>query len=256
MGSIFSKKGYKAVEEEKKRQENLRSLFRFFITGDGAEADVRFLTDSPITFLEHSVKTKRNGKDYYDNVICTSNERPCHLCEGGDRASFKGAYLIWDNRVYETKDENGKKKKVKGSLKLYVVGTKVLSQIQRLYNKYGLLDREYTIVRLGEGTQTTYTFERGDKLAPLSEKEITDMLPENLRKIYDGTQESLQDCIIKVLESEIANVNKVNASDDDDEEEEDYDDALVGYDDEEEEVKKPLKRPKKSIKGVFKNRNR
>ena len=256
------KKGYKAVEEEKKRQENRRSLYRFFITGDGSEADIRFLTDNPITFSEHSVKTMRNGKEYYDNVICTGDERPCPLCAEGDRPSFKGAYLIWDNRSFEVKDSSGKKKKVSGSLKLYVAGTKVLSQIQRLYSKYGLLDREYTVVRLGESTSTTYTFERGDKLPPLSSKEIENMLPESLRKLYDGTQDSLYDVIEKVLESDIANSGSTSVnSENEQEEEKSYNRNLVSADneddeeDEDDEVKTP---PRKltSAKSILKKRNR
>ena len=253
---VFNK-GYKAVEEEKKRQENRRSLFRFFVKGDGSEADIRFLTDNPITFTEHTIKTNRQGKEYYDTVICTGDERPCSHCSNGDRPSFKGAYLIWDNREFEVKDNNGTKKKVKGSLKLYVAGTKVLSQIQRLYSKYGLLDREYTVVRLGEGTSTTYTFERGEKLAPLSKKEIEAMLPENLRKLYDGTQESLDDIVEKVLESEVANSGNAssnsNSSSTDDDEDDDYNTELVGADDEDEVEERPKRT---SMKSVLKARKR
>lgn len=256
-------KGYKAVDEEKKRQENRRSLFRFFITGDGAEADIRFLTDNPITFYEHTLKTQRNGKEVYDNVVCPQNE--CKLCEGGDRPSFKGAYLIWDEREFEA-TVNGKKKKVKGSLKLYVAGTKVLSQIQRLYGKYGLLDRQYTVVRLGEGQNTTYTFEMGDKLKPLSEETIKEMLPENLRKLYDGSTDSLYDIIEKVLESDLPQGASVDDDDEDDssydrgEADEEYENQLIGVDDEEEEPpKRPsLKKPKSgsSTKSILKARNR
>lgn len=250
---VFSRKGYKAVEEEKKRQENRRGLYRFFITGDGSEAEVRFLTDSPITFSEHSIKTVRNGKEMFDNVICTGDERPCPHCANGERPSFKGAYLIWDEREFEAKDANGKKKKVKGSLKLYVAGTKVLSQIQRLYSKYGLLDKQYTIVRLGEGTSTTYTFERGESLTPLSDKEIENMLPDNLRKLYDGTQDSLYDIIEKVLESEIVNSGSLSSDDDteDEEDEEDYNKQLVNTDDEDEEEERPKRT---SMKSVLKSR--
>lgn len=193
------KKGYEAVDAERKRQETRASLFRFFITGDNAEADIRFLTDNPVTFNEHTVTSDRNGKTYYDNVLCTSGDGECSLCESGDRPSFKGAYLIWDSR--EFKKQNGES--VKGSVKLYVAGTRILSQIQRLYNKYGLLDRTYTVVRLGEGQNTTYTFEHGDKLEPLPTNKIKEMLPEKLREYYDGTTTSLEGIIERVLSSGI-----------------------------------------------------
>ena len=62
------KKGYTAVREEKQRQDENRekagkNLWRFFLQSDGDEADVRFLTEEPVTFYEHTIKTIRNGKE-------------------------------------------------------------------------------------------------------------------------------------------------------------------------------------------------
>ena len=107
------KKGYESVREEKKRQEEVREqmgkrLFRFFLSGDGAEARVRFLTEEPINFYEHTVKTYRGGKERYENVLCSGDD-DCGYCQDGDKPSFKGAFLIWDYSEFETKDKNGKK---------------------------------------------------------------------------------------------------------------------------------------------------
>ena len=234
-------KGYSAVREEKQRQDENRekagkSLWRFFLTNDGDEADVRFLTEEPVTFYEHSVKGTRNGKESYDNVICTGKDS-CSLCAQGDRPTFKGAFLIWDMRPFEyTDSKDGKKKKAKGQLRLYVQGARVLSQLDRISTKYGLTDREITIVRLGKGTSTTYTIEKGDKIGKLTPEEIKNMLPEKLRDIYNGTAESLYKIVEESLSASLAE----NTSDEDEEEYNERN-TLVGIedDDDEEEVPAP-----------------
>lgn len=60
MGKLF-KRGYKESRKEAKRQEERREamkgqLFRFFLQDDGDEADVRFLTEEPITFGSTTLK--------------------------------------------------------------------------------------------------------------------------------------------------------------------------------------------------------
>ena len=110
------KKGYTAVREEKQRQDENRekagkNLWRFFLSNDGDEADVRFLTEEPVTFYEHTVKGMRNGKEVYDTIVC-SGDSNCSLCASGDKPTFKGAFLIWDMRPYEYTDKDGKKQKV------------------------------------------------------------------------------------------------------------------------------------------------
>ena len=208
-------------------------MFRFFLSGDGDEADLIFLTEEPVNFHEHTLKGSRNGKDSYDNYTCTQDD-DCELCNDGDRAQFKGAFLVWDSRPFEYKDKNGKKQKAEGSLKLFVYGTKVISQLDRISSKYGLAGREITMVRLGSGTATNYTFERGDKVS-LTEKEIRNMLPEKLRDDYDGTEDSLYGIIEKQLEM---NVKGYTGEEDiSDDEGDDYDgrDSVMGVDDEEDE---------------------
>jgi hypothetical protein len=181
------KKGYGAVREEKQRQDENReklakNIWRFFLNNDGDEADVRFLTEEPVTFYEHTIKGMRNGKESYDTHVC-SQDKTCGLCSGGDKPTFKGAFLIWDNREFEYKDKDGKKQTANGALRLYVQGAKVLSQLDRISNKYGLSNRWVNIVRLGKGTQTSYTIERGDEAPKLTVAEITYMLPEKLRPL-------------------------------------------------------------------------
>ena len=248
------KKGYSAVREEKQRQDENRekagkNLWRFFLTGDGDEAEVRFLTEEPVTFYEHTVKGMRNGKEVYDTHVCSGDDT-CALCAGGDKPTFKGAFLIWDMRPYEYTDKDGKKQKGKGQLRLYVQGARVLSQLDRISNKYGLTNRSLTIIRLGKGTSTTYTLEKGDEEDKLSQAEIKNMLPEKLRDKYNGTMESLYGIIEKSLS---ASISEDSSSDDDDDEEMEERSNLVGVEEEEEETPAPLPSIK-SKKTMFKSK--
>ena len=251
------KKGYNAVREEKQRQDENREkmgkqLWRFFLSKDGEEATVRFLTEEPINFYEHTVKSVRNGKEHYDTVICTEELGGCSLCDGGDKPSFKGAFLIYDKRPYEYTDKNGKKQTSKGQLRLYVQGARVLSQLDRLSERYGLTNRDYIITRSGSGTSTTYMFDRTDDVNKLTEAEITNMLPEKLRESYDGTMESLYAIVQNQLEMSING----DVDNDDEEEEVNTSDSrknLVGVDDDDdEEEDKPVRSVKKATKPIFK----
>ena len=272
------KKGYSAVREEKKRQDENREkmgkqLWRFFLSKDGEEATVRFLTEEPINFYEHSIKTTRGGKERYDSVICTHDIGECSLCDSGNKPSFKGAFLIYDKRPYEYTDKDGKKKTGKGQLRLYIQGARVLSQLDRLSERYGLTNRDYIITRSGSGTSTTYMFDRTDDVGKLSEAEIKNMLPEKLREEFDGTMDSLY----TILQSQLEMMVNSDVDDDDEEEDDSYEkksrSRLVGVeddedddDDEEEEeetpkrssMKKPMfknKRPKEnSVKPLFRKK--
>lgn len=239
------KKGYTAVREEKQRQDENRekagkNLWRFFLSNDGDEADVRFLTEEPVTFYEHTVKGMRNGKEVYDTIVC-SGDSNCSLCASGDKPTFKGAFLIWDMRPYEYTDKDGKKQKGKGQLRLYVQGARVLSQLDRISSKYGLTNRTITIVRLGKGTSTTYTIEKGDEEGKLSQAEIKNMLPEKLREMYNGTADSLYSIIEECLSNSIS--GSANNDEDDDEEYSNRGNLVSVDDDEEEEAPAPRTTP-------------
>lgn len=253
------KKGYTAVREEKKRQDENRAkmgkqLWRFFLSGDGDEATVRFLTEEPINFYEHTVKSMRNGKEHYENVICTKDIGGCPLCDGGDRPSFKGAFLIYDKRPYEYTDKDNKKKKGQGQVRLYIQGARVLSQLDRLSERYGLTNRDYIISRTGSGTSTTYMFDRTDDIGKLTEAEITNMLPEKLREMYNGTEESLYAIVQNQLEMLVN-----GGSDDDDEEDYEEEDKttsrrskLVSIDDDDDEDEDEPVRSRSSLKSPAK----
>lgn len=239
MAGLF-KRGFKAVSEEKERQDKNREnrtkgLWKFFLKDDGAEAEITFLTEEPINYYEHTIKTYQNGKERYESIPCIGDS--CKLCKNGEKASFKSAWLVVDHTEVEyTKD--GKTQTISDQVRLFIYGTKIASQLDRVSKKYGLAHRTMTMVRMGKGTSTTYTFERGDK-NDLSPKEIEELLPEALQKEYEGTEESLYG----ILERQILLLAGENV--DEDKEDKPVDNTLVSMEDDEEEEEKPVVAKKK-----------
>lgn len=235
------KRGYKPLAKEAKRQEAARAarrnrLFEFYLKDDKDEADVRFLLEEPCNIRVHQVQRKAgNGRTFYDSVICTEDDS-CPYCEMGDNPTVKGATLIIDRRPFEYTDDNGKKKKGKNQVKLFIQGTKVMGQLERISDKYGLTDRDVTIIRLGTGTGTSYTIERGDE-EPVTMKEIKNALPDWCRDEYDGTDDSLYDILEAQLEKMMAKA---------DDEDEDYEDE---YEEEDDEDEAPRKRSRSASRG-------
>lgn len=241
MGSGLFKRGYEASRAEKERQdkarENMgRKLWRFFLKDDGDEADLRFLNGEPVNFYEHNI---RRGENRFEQFTCTGDN--CPFCADGDKPTYKGAYLVIDRRPYEYTDKNGKKQKGRNQVRLFVQGMKVVSQLDRLHSRYGITNRDVTMVRLGRGTQTTYTIERGEE-EKLTTKEIKDLLPEKLRDDFDGTQDSLMSMIEEQL---LMNTKDYDPSAEGDEDEEGESssgrDKIIGLDEEEDAPPAPKK---------------
>ena len=200
MNKMFNR-GYDTAKEENRKQEEAREnagkkLWRFFLKGDGDEADIRFLTEEPINFWEHSIKTYVQGKERYESVICTGENCP-HCADS--KPSYKGAFLIYDLRDFTYKDKDGKEQTQKGAVRLYVAGAKIVTQLDRLSKRYGLTSRVYTISRSGTGTATSYMFDRGDEQSTLSPEKIKSLLPDKLAESYDGTMESLYNIVTEQL---------------------------------------------------------
>lgn len=246
MGTMF-KRGYEASRAEKQRQDEAREamgkrLWRFFLKDDGDEADLRFLTEEPVNFFEHTLKGSKGGKEVFETYTCTGEN--CPFCEDGDKPTYKGAYLVIDHREFEYKDQKGKKQTGKDQIRLFVQGMKVVSQLDRISDKYGLSNRDVTFIRLGSGTQTTYTIERGDE-EKLSSTEIKGLLPEKLREEYDGTMDSLYDIIEEQL---VMNTKDYEPDSDENEDDEDDDEraGVIGADDDGDEVPRSKLKSKKS----------
>lgn len=235
MASKMFARGYDASRAEKERQDKAREnmgkkLWKFFLAKDGEEADVHFLTEEPVNFYEHNLK---RGDGKFEQYTCIGDG--CPFCEDGDRPTYKGAYLIVDHRPYEYTDKDGKKKSGKDQVRLYVQGMKVVSQLDRISNRYGLSNRDVNIVRLGSGTQTTYTVERLDE-CKYTAKEIKNLLPEKLRDEYDGTVDSLMSIVEEQLMMMTKDYDYQADNEDDGEEEDDGRSKLISAESEDEEL--------------------
>lgn len=195
--SLFSR-GYDPIQEESKRQQEQidnmgKKLFRFFI-GDGSdEVFIRFLNEEPINFYEHTYPVKKGDKTYYENKLCLREN--CPHCQEGNKPSHKSAFLVYDYRSFKNKDDEV----IEGSIKLYVVGVKLATNIATLKSKYGLTDRDYGITRNGKEKNTSYLFDRGDETEVFSPEEIVSYLPEKLREGFDGTESAIEKLIEEQL---------------------------------------------------------
>lgn len=227
MIGLFSR-GYDEVKKAKERQQQNSGfeLFDFYVSDDGEEAPFMFLTEEPINWDSHTIKTRKG----YNTVLCTGEG--CKHCAEGDRPRFVGSYLVVDLRPY-TYEKDGKEVTKEYQVKLYTQGTRVLSQLDRLSDKYGLTDKIWNLVRIGKGKSTTYTFER-DEDNELTSDQIEEILPEFLEEDYDGTMESLY----KIVEEQVKmKAPKGSFKGKEETSEEDMKNKLIGTDDKKEEKK-------------------
>lgn len=194
-------RGFKAVKKEQERREKEKEmrqgkLWRVFFPSkcdSDYEIPVRFLTDEPICYYEHTIKEGAK----YNQYTCTGDN--CPHCKDGDKPRFVGAFLVIDRTEfeYDEKDEKGNKtgKKVKGKdrLKLLVRGQQDLAVLDRLNSKFGLLDRDWAIYKTGTDTSTKWNFERGE-VEEWTEKAIQNLLPDKYRgkDFYDIVMEQIQ----------------------------------------------------------------
>mgnify|MGYP001600899267 FL=1 len=241
---IFSR-GYKAMEEETKRQEEERSkrnkgLFDFFLKKDKDSAVVRFLTEEPVNFYKHNIKKVVNGKEYFESKVCSGED--CKYCAMDNRPVLNGAYLIIDKRPFEYTDSKGQLHKGNAQIRMFKQGSKVVSQLQRISDRYGLTNRDVEIVRLGTGTSTNYVIDRLDE-SNITPNEILQLLPENLKEKYDGTKESLYDIVQEQLCLLMDNYNEMaedNYEDDESNEEMDRRSQTIDLDDDTTTADKPV----------------
>ena len=184
--NIF-KRGFTAMQEEEERRKKIAEmkkgkLWRFFLNEGEEDVPLIFLTNEPICFWEHTIQ--EGGR--YVNVPCTGDD--CEYCDTR-KPSFVGAWLVVDRREYTYTDKEGKERTVKDRIKLLVRGMTTGAQLQRLDKKYGLLEYEWFVTRTGTGKNTTWNFDRGEKIE-LTEKQLDalrEQLPEKYRNMdfYD-----------------------------------------------------------------------
>lgn len=225
MSSVFRRRGFDAHKQEderrkKERENRTGKLWRFFLVDGEEDIPLRFLTEEPILFYEHSVKLP-GGK--YDNVTCLGADE-CELCADGDKPSYKGAWLVVDGReveIDEKKDgkKTGKKKIITDQVRLYVRGSTDIAKLDRLSRRYGLTSRPWFATKTGQNTSTSYELDRGEE-DELSVKQITNILsriPEKYKNHYTGEEEELYDIVEDNIYGDV--IESSDSQDDEDEDE-------------------------------------
>lgn len=156
MAVKFLKKGKaskKALDNEEKKAEeqSKNTAFRFWMPND-AETEVTFLDgdldeegllDIPM-YYEHQVFMNGRWTNWF---VCTGEEEPCPVCEGGDNPALVGAFTIIDHSQY--KDKNGKQHK--DERRLFVAKRQSIKMLQKLATKReGLAGCKFDVSRTGE----------------------------------------------------------------------------------------------------------
>lgn len=192
--AIFAKRGFEAIKEEEERRDKVRELkrgklFRFYVPKGVTDVPITFLTEEPINFWEHSVP---QGGNKFIQVPCIGDG--CVHCEEG-KPRFVSAWLVVDHSEYAYKDQSGAEKTAKDRIKLLVRGMTDAAILQNKSQKFGLMNYDWTVTKVGTGKSSSMQFERGDRFTrtPKQYESLMAQLPENLRELdpYDIVEKQI-----------------------------------------------------------------
>lgn len=152
--SLYVGKGLGAIKEANKNSTSILSLK----AGESTEIRIIQPLEELISVYEHTEKI--NGR--WMNIRCLGKDT-CPLCKAGKYASFR-TYIP----VFDRKDEKVKILKASKTVGIVIVG---------LAEEYGdLTQRDFKILRQGEGVNTTYQFfPRDPQPFDTSELELPDI---------------------------------------------------------------------------------
>ncbi len=172
-GLSFIKRGKEAQEafakeEHKSEMAAKGQVFRFWVPKD-KDTTITFLDgdlvdgvlDIPFIY-EHNINM--NGK-WGNFFICTHDEEPCPICEGGNSPSYVGLMTVIDHSEYVSKKDNQVKRDV---VKLFVAKRDTIKQLQKLAAKRGgLRGCRFDVSRTGDKSPSVgNTFDFIEKLTP------------------------------------------------------------------------------------------
>jgi hypothetical protein len=156
-GLKFLKRGAAAIQgmqqEEKKIEirQAKNAVRRYWVPKDG-KGDITFLDgnlkdgilDIPF-YNEHNVNM--NGA-WGNHFICTQDEEPCPICEGGSSPQYVGVLTVIDHSKYISKSDNKEKK---DNVRLFVAKRDTIKLLQTYAIKRGgLRGCRFDVVRAGE----------------------------------------------------------------------------------------------------------
>lgn len=141
---------------EEKREASSRT-WRFYLK-EGEEARITFvdgdldadgLLRNPV-FKEHNLM--QNGK-YGNHFICTSDQEPCPICEGGDEPALVQGFTIIDHREIKSKDQT---KTYVNTRRLLMAKRNVMKLLQSKASKQnGLAGVTFDVMRSGSNAPNT-----------------------------------------------------------------------------------------------------
>jgi hypothetical protein len=148
------------------------NLFRFWVPKNG-EAIITFLDgnlingilENPFTY-EHQV----NMNDSWNNhFICTQEEEPCPICEGGANSSYVAYFTVIDHSEYVSKKDGQTKK---DNLKLFVAKKDTVKLLQKQAAKRGgLRGCKFEVGRTGDKSPSVGS--SFDFVEKLTEQQLT-----------------------------------------------------------------------------------
>ena len=155
-GLSFLKKGKAAQEqmakEDHKQEMNSKGKVSRYWLKDGTDGQVTFL-DGGITdgvldipfFYEHNINM--NGK-WGNFFICTQDEEPCPVCEGGATPSYVGVLTVIDHSEYTSKKDG---KVYKDQRRMFVAKRETIKILQKIAVKRGgLRGCKFDVSRTGD----------------------------------------------------------------------------------------------------------
>lgn len=172
-GLSFLKKGKAAQEtfakeEHKAEVRQKGQVFRFFVP-EGKDASITFVDgdlvegvlDIPF-YYEHNVNM--NGK-WGNFFICTQDEEPCPVCEGGLNPSYVGIMTVIDHSSYVSSKDN---KTYKDQVRLFVAKRETVKTLQKLAAKRGgLAGCRFDVSRTGDKSPSVgNVFDFTEKITP------------------------------------------------------------------------------------------
>lgn len=210
-GVSFLKKGKAAQEtfakEEHKAEQSAKGrVFRFWVPKD-KETSLTFLdgdlnADGVLDiqfFYEHNINM--NGK-WGNFFVCTQDEEPCPICEGGAYPAYVGLLTVIDHSEYVSKKDNMTHK---DNVKMMVVKRDTVKMLQKLAIKRGgLRGCRFDVSRTGDksasvGNVFDFTEKHaeaalvklyGDKSKPINYEEVLSkayLSAKDLRKLGFGS---------------------------------------------------------------------
>lgn len=204
------KEAQKALQKEeevaKAKDEEKGKLFRFWMPKD-TQTSITFLDGvlddegalDILLYYEHNVYMNNSWKNWF---VCTAEDEPCPICEGGERSSsLVGALTIIDHTEW-TGNNN---KLHRDERKLFVAKRDTINALQMLATKRGgLAGCTFDVARTGDkspGCGNVFDFTEKRSLAELAKiykevangpadygKEITYRDAATLRKLGFGAQ--------------------------------------------------------------------